>query len=160
MRKIHTALLYYKIHKITAEPNDYVRWAHGLIETNQTSPSLLILASLRAPLNPFEVESYFHQAVGELSIQRPSVEACSKQVTRCLLSKIVEENRKALDHAHALYQVLRDDFPDFDTATWFEMSELIDDFRYGNNEQKLTEAELITRIVEKAKEQLDTLDRE
>ncbi|MHC8515085.1 hypothetical protein [Sporosarcina sp. ITBMC105] len=160
MRKIHTDLLFYKIHKMTAEPNDYVCWAIGLLENNQTSPSLLMLASLRTPFNPFEVENYFHRAVRELAIQRPSIEACSMQVTRCLLSKVVEEKEKALDHAYTLYQVLRDDFPDADSATWFALSELIDDYRYGDNSEKLTEDELIRRIVEKAKEQLDAMDRE
>ena len=61
-----TKILYYKKFKGEEMPINYINWANSMLENENSTTSLNILASLREPLNIFEIEEYFKRALGEL----------------------------------------------------------------------------------------------
>ena len=56
--------------RVTAQ--DFVSWAVGMLELEQDSPSLRMLASMDAFASTFEAEDYFIRAVRELGIPEPA----------------------------------------------------------------------------------------
>ena len=147
-------ILYYKKFKGTEKAIDYVHWAYHMLENEVSTTSLNIHASLRAPLNIFEVEDYFNRALDELGIEVPLFEECAKCYIRFLLMQIVDDNNKAIDLAYEIYEVIREHFSNEELNKWFEISEMIDDYRYGDNIDNFTKEFIITIIVQEAKKQL------
>ena len=125
-----------------------------MLENEVSTTSLNILASLREPLNIFEVEDYFNRALDELDIEEPLYEECAKCYIRYLLIQIVDDNNKAMNLAYEIYEVIREHFTNEELDKWFEISEMIDDYRYGDNIKNLTKDFIITIIVALAKKQL------
>jgi len=149
-----TLLLYYKIYQGDVKPVDYINWALKMLENDCSSFSLNILPSLREPINIFEVEDYFKRALRELDLQEPSYEECAAYYIRHLSKKILEDEENALDIAYDIYRVVCAlDYPE-DLEEWCNISEMIDDFRYGDNHSKLGKTALIITIVKEAKNQL------
>ncbi|MCM3399176.1 hypothetical protein [Oceanobacillus profundus] len=154
MNNLNIKILCFKKFKGKEKPVDYVNWAYSLWENETRTPSVNILASLREPLNIFEVEDYFNRALGELGIKEPSYEECAKCYIRYLLMQIIDDHNKAINLAYEIYEVVREHFTNEELEIWFEISEMIDDFRYGDNINKFTEDFIITIIVQEAKKQL------
>ncbi|MFE4354375.1 hypothetical protein ACFVSS_27305 [Peribacillus butanolivorans] len=151
---METFILFYKIHQSNVKPIDYINWALKMLENDCSSFSLNILSSLREPLNIFEVEDYFRNALSELDIQEPSYKECAEFYIQHLSKKILENENNAIDIAYQIYVVVRDlDYPE-DLEEWCNISDMIDDFRYGDNHSKLSKAALIVTIVNEAKNQL------
>lgn len=149
-----TKILYYKKFKGIEKPVDYVDWAFTMLENETSTTSLNILASLREPLNIFEVEDYFERALDELRLKEPSYEQCAKYYIRYLLRQIIDDKNNAMNFAYEIYEVVREHFTNEELEIWYEISEMIDDFRYGDNIKKLTQDYLITIILQEAKKQL------
>ncbi|KAA0955437.1 hypothetical protein FQ087_12735 [Sporosarcina sp. ANT_H38] len=152
---METKMLYYKIFKKKVEPVDYVNWAIKMLESSDTSASLNILSSLSETLNTFEVEDYFHRAVRELGIEEPSQDKCSKYYFWYLLKQIIDNESNAINYAYEIYQVVREEFVSEELNVWYEISEMIDDYRYGDNIEGITIESLISTIVKEAKKQLN-----
>ncbi|WP_375122131.1 hypothetical protein [Lysinibacillus sp. RS10] len=124
------------------------------MEDGYSSSSLNILSSLRKPFNVFEVENYFRRASKELGLLKPSYKECAIHYIRHLSEKILEDESLAIDIACEIYGVYRDlDYPE-ELSEWYYISEIIDDFGYGDNTLKLTKEALITSIVKEAESQL------
>lgn len=154
MNQLDIKILYYKRFKGNEKAIDYVNWAYNMLENEVSTTSLNILASLREPLNIFEVEDYFNRALDELDIEEPLYEECAKCYIRYLLIQIVDDNNKAMNLAYEIYEVIREHFTNEELDKWFEISEMIDDYRYGDNIKNLTKDFIITIIVDLAKKQL------
>ena len=147
---IETSILYYKIYKSKVKPNDYINWALRMLENDYSSFSLNILSSLREPLNIFEVEGYFRNAVSELSIKEPTYTECAEFYIHQLSKKILENENNAIDIAYQIYEIVQDlDYPE-DLEEWYNISEFLDDFKYGDNHFKLSKVALIRTIVNEA----------
>ncbi|WP_028391412.1 hypothetical protein [Bacillus cihuensis] len=148
---METFILFYKIHHSNVKPIDYINWALKMLESDRSSCSLNILSSLGEPLNIFEVEHYFRKALNELDIQEPSYKECAEFYIQHLSKKIIKDENNAIDIAYQIYVVARDlDYPE-DLEEWCNISEMIDDFRYGDNQSKLSKVSLIVTIVKEAK---------
>lgn len=147
-----TPILFYKIYQGDVAPFDYVNWALKMLENDNNSFSLNILSSLREPLNIFEVEDYFRRVLRELNLQEPSFEECAEYYILQLAKRILEEDENnALDLAYKIYEVVRElDYSD-GLEEWYNISEMIDEFRYGGNISHLTKVALIVTIVKEAK---------
>ncbi|MBA9027649.1 hypothetical protein [Peribacillus huizhouensis] len=151
---METFILFYKIHHSNVKPIDYINWALKMLESDCSSFSLNILSSLGEPLNIFEVEHYFRKALNELDIQEPSYKECAEFYIQYLSKKIIKDENNAIDIAYQIYVVARDlDYPE-DLEEWCNISEMIDDFRYGDNQSKLSKVSLIVTIVKEAKNHL------
>src|SRR5690606_29040973 len=125
-----------------------------MLENEISTIYLNILASLREPLNIFEVEDYFNRALDELGIEEPLFEECAKCYIRFLLMQIVDDNNKAIDLAYEIYEVIREHFSNEELNKWFEISEMIDDYRYGDNIDNFNKEFIITINVQEVMTQL------
>jgi hypothetical protein len=150
-----TPILFYKIHQGEVDPIDYINWALKMLENNNDSFSLNILSSLSEPLNIFEVEDYFKRALSELKIQEPTFEECAKYYIQQLAKRILEEENSAIDLAYKIYEIVRELYNCDGLKEWYNISEMIDDFRYGDNISNLSKVTLIVTIEKEIKKLLN-----
>lgn len=115
---------------------------------------LNVLVSLKKPLNIFEVDEYFNRAINELNIARPSYEESARHYVQYLLREIVDDPSKAIDNAYDIYKIAREHFLDEEQDIWYEISEMIDDFLYGDNIKNITRTSLTKVIVLESEHQL------
>ncbi len=153
---METNMLYYKIFQKKVEPVDYVNWAIKMLENSDTSTSLNILSTLSETLNIFEVEDYFQRAVRELDVEEPPQDECTKYYFWYLLKQIIDNESYAINYAYEIYQVVPEEYVSENLNVWYEISEMIDDYRYGDNIEEITREYLITTIVKQAKKQLNS----
>lgn len=149
-----TNMLYYKIYEGDVKSCDYIKWAMNMLENDCSSDSLNVLSALGEPLNIFEVEDYFRRASREIELRKPSCEECTQYYMNHLLKTILEDKNNAVEVAYEVYEVIREQGYTGDLSKWFEISEMIDDFRYGDNVTNITRVSLISTIVEEANNQL------
>lgn len=155
VKDMDTLLLFYKIYEGDVKPVDYIHWALKMLEDNQNSFSLNILASLTEPYNPFEVEDYFRRSARELNLEEPTYEKSAAFYIRYLSKRIVEDEENAINIAYDIYKVVCDlDYPE-NLEEWCNISEMIDSFRYGDKYLFIEKAELIEIIVKEAEKQLE-----
>ena len=152
---METKMLYYKIFEKKVEPVDYVNWAIKMLENSDTSASLNILSSLSETLNIFEVEDYFHRAMRELGMEEPSQDECSKYYFWYLLKQIIDNESNAINYAYEIYQIVSEEFVSEELNVWYEISEMIGDYRYGDNVEGITRESLIKTIVKEVEKQLN-----
>ncbi|WHY03235.1 hypothetical protein [Neobacillus sp. DY30] len=149
-----TPILFYKIHQGEVDPIDYINWALKMLENNNDSFSLNILSSLSEPLNIFEVEDYFKRTLRELKMQEPTFEECAQYYIQQLAKRIPEEENSAIDLAYKIYEIARE-LDNYDgLEEWYNISEMIDDFRYGDNISHLSKVALIVTIAKEVKKLL------
>lgn len=151
-----TKILYYKKFEGSIEPVDYINWAIQMLENNFSTQSLNILSSLKKPLNMFEIEDYFTRTIRELSLQKPSHEECAKYYIYELLKRILNNKGDIMSIAYEIYNVVHEHFTNEEVSVWYDISEKIDDFRYGDNITKITKETLIIAIMETAVQQLNS----
>jgi hypothetical protein len=89
-------------------------------------------------------------------LQEPLHEECAKYYIYELLSKIVNGEEDVLEIAYEIYNVIREHFTNEELSVWYDISEKIDEYRYGDNITKITKDDLITVIVTEAKNQLNS----
>ncbi|GLC88297.1 hypothetical protein [Lysinibacillus piscis] len=147
-------LLYYKKLKGNVLPVDYVKWAYQMLENEFSSQTLTILATLEEPLNSFEVEQLFKRTLNELKLTEPSYEESAEFYVQYLLQQILLDNNNAIAIAHEIYQVIREHSTHEKVSNWYEISEMIDDFQYGDNVNNITQDFLIQVIVQEVNKQL------
>lgn len=150
-RAMETQLLFYKKYRNTVNSSDYIEWALKMLEKDYDSHSLYILASLREPINIFEVEDYFWRAFGELNLAEPTYVECAYSYIICLSHKIlVSTSSCAMEIADAIFEVVRDlDYPG-DLEDWYKVSEKVDGYRYGYNGSEISKDTLISIILDTA----------
>lgn len=68
--------------------DDYVAWACAELGKGVDSPSLRILAGLSRGANPFEAETHFRSALGELHIELPEMSRIRLAYLRCVAEAI------------------------------------------------------------------------
>ncbi|MCK2004453.1 hypothetical protein MZM54_24020 [[Brevibacterium] frigoritolerans] len=151
-----TKILYYKKFEGSVKSIDYVNWAIHMLEKDFSTQSLNILSSFSEPLNIFEVEDYFSRIIRELSLQEPLHEECAKYYLYKLLRKIINGEEDVLEIAYEIYNIIREHFTDEELSVWYDISEKIDDYRYGDNITKITKDDLINAIGSEAKKQLNS----
>ena len=150
---METGILYYKKFERKVLTKDYIDWAICMMHNGKSKPSLNILVSLTEPLNNFEVEDYFNKAVNELDIAEPSYEESAKHYVRYLLRQIVADPSIAIDNAYEIYTIVSEHSLDEEQESWYEISEMIDDFLYGDNIKNITRSFLNKVIVEVSERQ-------
>ena len=154
-----TKMLYYKIYEDEIKPCDYSKWAMTMLDNEWSSPSLNILSALEEPLNIFEEEDYFNRASSEIDLRKPSHEECAQYFINHLLETILGDENNAIEIAYEIYIVSSEHIntDDLSKSKWYGISEMIDDFRYGDNVANLTRSALISVIVQEAENHLKAL---
>lgn len=151
---MNTGVLYYKIFERKVLATDYIGWAFYMLHNGKSTPSLNVLVSLIKPLNIFEVEEYFNRAINELNMAKPSYEESARHYVRYLLREIITDPSKAIDNAYEIYRIAHKYFLDEEQDIWYEISEMIDDLLYGDNEKNITRTSLTKVIVLESEHQL------
>ncbi|MEK4244557.1 hypothetical protein MKZ20_04335 [Psychrobacillus sp. FSL K6-2684] len=88
-------------------------------------------------------------------MEEPTQDECSKYYFWYLLKQIIDNESIAINYAYEIYQVVREEFVSEELNVWYEISEMIDDYRYGDNVEGITRESLITTIVKEAEKQLN-----
>ncbi|PIC58039.1 hypothetical protein CSV80_15985 [Sporosarcina sp. P12(2017)] len=153
---METEVLYYKKFERKVLAIDYIEWAFTMLQNGISTHSLNMLASLTEPLNIFEVEEYFNRAWYELNITEPSYDESAKHYVRYLIRQIVDDQSIAIENANEVYTIVRDHLFDEEHDRWYEISEMIDDFLYGDNRENITRSSLNQVIVQVSKQHLKT----
>lgn len=151
---METGVLYYKKFERKVLAIDYIEWAFCMMHNGMSKPSLNILGSLTEPLNIFEVEDYFNRALNELDIAEPSYEESAKHYVRYLLRQIVDDPSMAIDNAYEIYTIISEHSLDEELERWYEISEMIGDFLYGDNINNITRDFLNKFIIKVSEQQL------
>ncbi|MEK5038653.1 hypothetical protein [Sporosarcina sp. FSL K6-3457] len=150
---MQTNALFYKMQREIVSTEDYVNWAHNLLENDVSSPSVNILSSFSFSESIFEVEVYVKRALYELAIQKPNFEICARAYISHLANKIIKEDIPSVtfDLAYMIFRIVSSDlhYPD-DLTEWYEISEMIDVIRYGDTPLECNEDEVISRIKNEA----------
>ncbi|MFS0904230.1 hypothetical protein AB3N02_14335 [Priestia aryabhattai] len=151
-----TRELFYHIYQksVTAEKH-YLPWALSMLEHEQDSLSLSILASLRPPYNLFEIEDYFHRTLKELSLPEPSEQERTDYLIYMRLQTIVQHEEMALTEANHLYTMFIELDCPTELVSWLEISDMIDDYQYGDNYFNITDEIIHITIMKEAKSQLE-----
>ncbi|OZT13690.1 hypothetical protein CHN50_03705 [Priestia aryabhattai] len=151
---MNTLELHYHIYQNNVSVADhYLPWAFSMIESDCESASLYILAALQEPYNIFEAEHYFRRAVEELELKVPTEQECTTYVVYKRLEELMNQPDDLFNKVYDLSTLIiyELDSPK-QLASFVEVSDLIDDFLYGDNYLKLTECtlkkEVLTRVEE------------
>ena len=84
-------------------------------------------------------------------MQEPPFEECADILHSAFIEKILKDENNALEIAYEIYKVVRElDYPE-ELEEWCNISDMIDDFLYGENNSNLNEAALLTIIAKEAK---------
>ena len=152
MGNVDTPILFYNIRLGDAASADYIDWALSMLEQDHDSFSLKILSSLSEHVNAFEIDDFFRRAIQELHLHEPSHEECAQYYIQQLAKRILmEDENSTIDLAYKIYKVV-DELDNFDgLEEWYEISEMIDDFRYGDNRSNITRVALLVTIEREAK---------
>jgi hypothetical protein len=148
-------LFYYIYQKSVTAEKHYLPWALSMLEREQDFLSLSILASLRPPYNLFEIEDYFQRTLKELSLSELSEQECTEYLIYTRLQKIVQHEEMALTEANHLYTMFIELDCPTELVAWLEISDMIDDYRYGDNYFNITDEIIHTTIMKEAKSQLE-----
>ncbi|WP_313893279.1 hypothetical protein [Psychrobacillus sp.] len=145
--------IFYKIQKGTVSTEDYVNWSHNLLENDVSSPAINIISSYSFGESIFEVEVYFKRALNEMAIEEPASEICARAYIGHLANKILIANNHSLafDLAYMIFWVVSSDldYPD-DLMEWYEISEMIDELRFGDIPTEFNADGIISRIKNEA----------
>ncbi|WP_349768519.1 hypothetical protein [Priestia megaterium] len=86
---------------------------------------------------------------------KPSEQECTDYLIYTRLQTIVQHEERALTEANHLYNM----FIELDCPTklvgWLEISDMIDDYQYGDNYFNITDEIIHTTIMKEAKSQLE-----
>ena len=146
-----TAILYYKIYNKQVVATDYIQWAQHQLQKDESSKSLNVLAALQEPLNIFEVEDYFNRAAKEIKLVKPTIQIVVQQYIYHLLEKIIQKEETPTELAYEIYKIAWEHSEDEELeVAWYEISEQIDDYSYGDNINKMSEEELNNLITKEA----------
>ncbi len=154
---METNALFYKIQKRIVSTGDYIKWSYTLLESNVSSPSLNIISSLSSDENIFEVEDYFKRALKELGIQTPTIETSARAYIAFLASSILncESLPEKFDFAYNIFRIVAElQYPE-DLMEWYGISEMIDQLQYGDLPLEFDEEDIISKIENDAKFNLE-----
>ncbi len=123
--------LFYKKYTDTVRSSDYVEWANhhlylDIIEIKK-------LASMKEPLNPFEIEEMFSNVMRALQLKAPSKEQCLSNHLKHLHSQLLMPIKNAVSIVKEIYDCTIAHNLFEEQLNWQEISDAIDDFQYGDN---------------------------
>lgn len=91
----------------------------------------------------------------ELNLTVPSPEECARAYIEMLCKEIVSGDSAPFPIIDNIYLVVRE-YALHELTVWYDISEQIDDFRYGDNYRNTTKEVLMALIKKEAMKQLET----
>ncbi|TYS45953.1 hypothetical protein [Bacillus infantis] len=123
--------LYYKKYNETVQAEDYIEWASGCLALD--TREIKKLAGMRAPLNLFEVESMFADAMKSVGYEAPPEEECLEYHLKQLHAKLLMPEENAIERVKEIYICTVRNGLSEEQMDWQEVSDAIDDFEFGDN---------------------------
>ncbi|OAB42343.1 hypothetical protein [Paenibacillus antarcticus] len=146
-----TRAVFYMIHKGNATTLDYLKWACRMMEDDQESKSLYMLASMEESENIFKYQDYFNRSLSELGITIPDFEDCAREIIRELCLEIVNKTRDPFEVTRDIFKVtIEIDYP-ADLSVWINLDDGIDRITYDDEYYRPDERELKEQIELEAK---------
>ena len=149
-----TRAVFYKIHKGNATTSDYLKWAYRMIEEDQESKSLYMLASMEKSENIFKYQDYFNRSLNELGLTFPDFEDCAREIIRQLCLEIVNKTRDPFDVTRDIFKVTVEINYPIDLSVWTNLDDEIDRIIYDDEYYKPDEKGLKEKIESEAKSYL------
>ena len=150
-----------EITKLLAEKyfkEDINDWAIKCLERGYDSKSLRILASMSKCDSDSELDNYFQRSLKELGWNKIEKQDYLMSYAKILAREIIEEKSDPIKASRKIYQILVDlDYPT-ELHGWFEIDEMIYDYKYFLKTRKqgyyfLPKAELI-KVIKKISTEL------
>ncbi|MBY0098325.1 hypothetical protein H0185_16115 [Mesobacillus maritimus] len=126
--------LYYKKFTGRVQATDYVEWAIHCLYMG--TPEIKKLAGMNMsdePLNFFEIEKMFADAMKSTQWEAPSKEQCLDHHIKRLHAQLLVPNENAMLIVKELYDCTLKANLFEEQMNWQELSDAIDDFQYGDN---------------------------
>ena len=139
MIKIGLLELYYKRYAGIVQASDYVEWANHCLYLDVFEIQKLASMSAAESLNLFEIEEMFNDALKAAQIEAPSEELCLHHHLRHLHSQLLMPVKDAELIVKEIYDCTISHGVFEEQLNWQEMSDVIDDFKYGDNLNGYTE---------------------
>ncbi|XKH49598.1 hypothetical protein LG275_08070 [Chryseomicrobium palamuruense] len=146
--------LYFKKYTSQLEAVDFIQWAqdHLYLDDSRTKR----LASMPVDSNFFEVQELFKKVRNLHQLEEPTELECAKHRLKSLHAELIKPESDAINLVNEIYRLTID----FDLAeeqlVWLEISDAIDDFKYGDNLSEMTEDALEGWIRIRAREMWHT----
>lgn len=142
--------LYFKKYTSQLEAVDFIQWAqdHLYLDDSMTKR----LASMPVDSNFFEAQELFKKVRNLHQLEEPTELECAKHRLKSLHAELIKPESDAINLVNEIYRLTID----FDLAeeqlVWLEISDAIDDFKYGDNLSEMTEDALEGWIRMRARE--------
>lgn len=125
--------LFYKKYTDTVEALDYVDWAKHYLYMDVLEIQKLASMEMETPLNIFEIEKMFDDAMVAMNRDAPSMEQCIDYHLKQLHAKLLKPVEDAILVVKEIYNCAIEHNVLDVQMDWQEMSDAIDDFQYGDN---------------------------
>lgn len=142
MAVVDYGMLWYKINKNSVTHQDYIDWALYEIMNGKQDVNLYALASYTAETYTYMIDDAFlmyQNRVGIPTAYQQLTSYINGQITYIKQGKDWEEAIVQLMHVWLAYG-----HPE-PLEIWFELSEMLDDIRYGDNAKNLTKKHIYDR---------------
>ncbi|KIL53497.1 hypothetical protein KP77_04730 [Jeotgalibacillus alimentarius] len=128
------------------QASDYIDWAQHHLYLDDSEIKKLAGMSLKELVNLFEIEKMFDDAMKSLQLKAPSEEECANAYIKGLHSKLLMPVLHADQIAKEIYRcTIAHEFFE-EQVRWQDVSDMIDDFQYGDNVNGYT-TDQINRII-------------
>ncbi|MHC8515625.1 hypothetical protein [Sporosarcina sp. ITBMC105] len=137
--------LYYKKYTDTVEASDYIEWAKNHIYMDIIE--MKKLASMREPLNFFEIEEMFANTMKVMKRKAPSEKECVNYHLKNLHSQLLIPIKNAKSIVKEIYRctIKHDLFEE--QMNWREISNVINNYQDGDKQHGYTEEKINEMII-------------
>lgn len=125
--------MYYKRYSGTVQASDYVEWANHYLYLDVLEIKKLASMSIAESLNLFEIEGMFDDALKAAQIKAPSEELCLHNHLRILHAQLLMPGQNTMSIVKEIYDCTISHGIFEEQLNWQEISDVIDDFKYGDN---------------------------
>jgi hypothetical protein len=143
--------LFYKKYQGTVQASDYVEWAKGNLYQDVLEIKKLASMEMKGNLNIFEIENMFADVMNVLQREVPSKEECVDYHLKHLHSKLLTPRENAVFIVKEIYECAIEHELFEVQMNWQEVSDAIDDFEYGDNQENYTLNKINELIVSRAR---------
>ncbi len=143
--------LYYKRYTGTVKSMDYVEWAKGSLYLDMPEINKLASMYIKEPLNIFEIEKMFDDAIKCIQLVAPSKEQALNNHLKRLHSQLLRPTKETISLVKEMYSCTIEHNLFEEQLKWQEISDAIDEYQYGDNQNGYTEDKINEMIVTHAR---------
>lgn len=143
--------LYFKKYTLIVKASDYVDWAYNNIESDIIEVKKLASMSIKKSLNIFEIEEMFEAVIKTLQQDEPSEEQCFDYHINQLHSQLLLPDSNVISIVKEIYTFTIQHELFEEQMNWQEISDVIDEYQYGDTYNDYTKDNINEMIVEHAR---------